>query len=158
MDYFFLDTKGNRVSLKFDDLSVEMAGEHVWILCRYQGRWLLTKHRERGLEFPGGKVEFGETPREAAIREVMEETGAEIEKLQFIGQYKVFSEDEVIVKNIYFAEIKSINEQSHYFETEGPRLIDSSLLAETIGDEYSFIMKDDVLQKSLQYLREKGFL
>ncbi|HLT54683.1 MAG TPA: nucleoside triphosphatase YtkD [Bacillota bacterium] len=158
MDYIFLDTKGNRVSLKFDDLSVEMAGEHVWILCRYQGRWLLTKHRERGLEFPGGKVEFGETPREAAIREVMEETGAEIEKLQFIGQYKVFSEDEVIVKNIYFAEIKSINEQSHYFETEGPRLIDSSLLAETIGDEYSFIMKDDVLQKSLQYLREKGFL
>lgn len=158
MDYIFLDTKGNRVSLKFDDLSVEMAGEHVWILCRYQGRWLLTKHRERGLEFPGGKVEFGETPREAAIREVLEETGAEIEKLQFIGQYKVFSEDEVIVKNIYFAEIKSINEQSHYFETEGPRLIDSSLLAETIGDEYSFIMKDDVLQKSLQYLREKGFL
>ena len=158
MDYIFLDTKGNRVSLKFDDLSVEMAGEHVWILCLYQDRWLLTKHRERGLEFPGGKVEFGETPREAAIREVLEETGAEIEKLQFIGQYKVFSEDEVIVKNIYFAEIKSINEQSHYFETEGPRLIDSSLLAETIGDEYSFIMKDDVLQKSLQYLREKGFL
>lgn len=158
MDYVFLDVKGNRVSLKFDVPSIEMDGEHVWVICRFRDQWLLTKHRERGLEFPGGKVETGETPREAAIREVMEETGAKIGRLQFIGQYKVFSEDEVIVKNIYFAEIKSINEQSHYFETEGPRLIDSSLLAETIGDEYSFIMKDDVLQKSLQYLREKGLL
>lgn len=158
MDYVFLDVKGNRVSLKFDVPSIEMDGEHVWVICRFRDQWLLTKHRERGLEFPGGKVETGETPREAAIREVMEETGAKIGRLQFIGQYKVFSKDAVIIKNIYFAEIKGFSERNHYFETDGPQFVRSPLTPETLNDEYSFIMKDDVLQKSLQYLREKGLL
>ena len=40
----------------------------------------------RGLwEFPGGKVEAGESLRDAVIREVLEETGIEIEKLSSKG-------------------------------------------------------------------------
>ena len=39
-------------------------------------QWLLTHHLRRGLEFPGGKVELGETPEEAAVREFMKKLAA----------------------------------------------------------------------------------
>ena len=39
------------------------------------GRVLFVEHPERGWEIPGGHVEPGETPDEAMLRELYEETG-----------------------------------------------------------------------------------
>lgn len=41
--------------------------------------------RENTLEIPGGMVEDGDTPEEAAIRELMEETGYRAEGLRLLG-------------------------------------------------------------------------
>lgn len=40
------------------------------------------------LEFPGGKVEDGETPAEACVREVLEETGVSIKETTLFGIYQ----------------------------------------------------------------------
>ncbi|MET3942693.1 8-oxo-dGTP diphosphatase [Paenibacillus sp. PvP094] len=48
---------------------------------------LLMKGR-RGWEMPQGCVEQGETIRQAAVREVKEETGIDIELIQFCGVYQ----------------------------------------------------------------------
>jgi 8-oxo-dGTP pyrophosphatase MutT (NUDIX family) len=48
------------------------------------------------LEFPGGVMEGGENPKEAAIRELHEETGYKPEKLEKIGE---FSPNPAIMSN-----------------------------------------------------------
>lgn len=46
---------------------------------------LLLKSPDRGWEYPGGMAEPGETFQETVIREVLEETGIEVEILSFAG-------------------------------------------------------------------------
>ena len=51
--------------------------KYVVVLSRYEGKILLSRHRERSTwETQGGHVEPGETPLEAARRELYEESGA----------------------------------------------------------------------------------
>lgn len=51
--------------------------KYVVIFASYEGQWLFCRHRERETwETAGGHIEEGETPEEAATRELFEETGA----------------------------------------------------------------------------------
>lgn len=152
--HMFKDYYHNTVMLSFEDEPFSKEPKHVWVICRHKNQWLLTLHKERGLEFPGGKVEEGESARSAAIREVMEETGGEITHLTYIGQYKVTGKSATVIKNVYFAEVGQLRPQDTYFETDGPVLLDT--LPENIkhDDAYSFIMKDDVLVHAMERIGE----
>jgi len=151
--FIFQDYYGNDVCLSFTDHPFAKTPDHVWVVCRYQERWLLTDHRERGLEFPGGKIEIGETAEQAAIREVFEETGGVVDELTYIGQYKV---GEALVKNIYFAEIKALQPRINYLETNGPVLLDELPLDLLENDRFSFIMKDQVLVYTFAEIKRRS--
>jgi 8-oxo-dGTP diphosphatase len=67
------------------------------IIFDEQGQVLLCHRRDMDLwNLPGGGVESGELPTEAAIREVREETGLEVEITRLVGVYGKSSKDELV--------------------------------------------------------------
>jgi 8-oxo-dGTP diphosphatase len=58
------------------------------IVLNEKNEILLIKGPRRGWEMPGGQVEEGESLRDAAIRETLEESGIKVEVVKFCGVFQ----------------------------------------------------------------------
>lgn len=124
-EHLFQDKAGQNIYLTFAPELFSGSPDHVLVVPIYQGKLLFTCHRERGWELPGGKIEPGETARQATIRETWEETGAKIVNPRQIGEYRAEKDGRSIFnKAIYLATVVSIGERPAGFETNGARLFD----------------------------------
>ena len=67
----------------------------AWITSRLEdsqtlqtgGHVVFVRHPERGWEIPGGHLNSGESPEQALIREVLEETGLDVEIITWNKEY-----------------------------------------------------------------------
>jgi 8-oxo-dGTP diphosphatase len=90
--------------------------DNIGFVCmeaKFMGKWVLCFHRNRHKwECPGGHVESGETPLEAAKRELFEETGAVEFDIIPVWDYEAFNDDGTIHNNgrVYFADIRTFKE------------------------------------------------
>lgn len=85
--------------------------KYVVIIAKFQGSWLLCKHKKRNTwETAGGHIESGETPIDAAKRELFEETGAVLYEIKPIFDY--WAEDETSRGNgmVFYADIKILGD------------------------------------------------
>ncbi len=140
----FTDFEGRKVT--FIKEHVENT-KHVLAIPMFNHQYLFTRHKIRGIEFPGGKVESGETLEEAVQRELFEETGAAAESLKFVGTYTVHAE-KPFNKAVYYIEVKDLFFKCEYLETHGPELFDD---AEAIHEEDRSVLLDD---ECIHYLYE----
>ncbi|WP_010303917.1 NUDIX domain-containing protein [Kurthia senegalensis] len=149
--FSYTDLHGNGVELSFKKNAFALTPSHVLVLAKMNGKWLLTKHRVRGLEFPGGKQEENETLEQAAEREVMEETGATIEDIRWFATY-VVQQKPAFGKAVFLANVTKVEERE-WMETEGAVfLTDDELMS---CEMLSFHMKDVGMQKILEKVRER---
>lgn len=80
----------NEVSLLLDDgLPPEHLVTSALGLFFLDGRLLMPRLVSRGWDIPGGHVEPGESPEETVRREVLEETGAQVDALCILGHQKI---------------------------------------------------------------------
>ncbi len=79
------------------------------IAARYNGKWVFCRHKKRSTwEIPGGHIEAGETPFDAAKRELMEETGANIFRLEELKPYEVEIDGRKSYGMLFLAEIDTL--------------------------------------------------
>jgi len=105
----------------------------VKVVLTYRGEVLVVRHTYgmKRYTFPGGGVEKMETPEKAAIREIKEELGVNLEEVIFCGSFistEEYKKDTVYVytaeldgKNIIIDGIE-IQEASWFFKKELPHL------------------------------------
>ncbi|MBT2582582.1 NUDIX domain-containing protein [Planococcus sp. ISL-109] len=143
----YTDLNDCNCQLFFEQGQSQLTSRHVLVIAKWNGDWLLTKHRERGLEFPGGKAEPGESLEEAAKREVYEETGASAEQLEWIAEYTV-NADTPFSKTVFAAVITGIDDIAR-METEGAVLVPQLM----IDKRYSFLMRDKGMEEIIKKVK-----
>ena len=125
-----------------DDFYTLWQPDWVLILARtVEGNWVMTEQYRHGcgkieLEFPAGIIDKGETPEQAALRELQEECGygASPEKVTYLGAYPVNPDRHRGVFHVVFIDGVAKGGETHFDSTE---------------DIESFEISDEELQKKM---------
>ncbi|MCI2775089.1 RNA deprotection pyrophosphohydrolase [Staphylococcus petrasii] len=152
----FVDKDNRRVTMQFKTNNDEPDGNHVLAIPIFKKQLLFTQHKQRGIEFPGGKVEQGEFSRQAIERELFEETGAISDDINYIAQYQVHTNDgSKFAKDVYVIKVKEFQNKKDYLETEGPQLFKQ---IDDISEAHqSYLIQDDAILKCLERVIELGY-
>ena len=83
--------------------------KYVVVMSKYQGKILLSRHRDRSTwETQGGHIEPGETPMDAARRELYEESGALDFDIRPVFDYWAGDENGGASGQVFAAEIRTL--------------------------------------------------
>jgi 8-oxo-dGTP diphosphatase len=123
-----------------------MTPHAVLVFPVFRDSCVWVRHHQRGWEVPGGKVEPGESPELAAVREVHEEAGLLLGDMRWVAEYQLVDAHGISFKSVFFATVQDAKARSAVSETTDVRVFRPNISpseAKTRAD-VSFIMKDAV--------------
>lgn len=83
---------------------------------------LLCDIEDRGWCIPSGRVEPNETSSDAVLREALEEAGAELDAVQYLGCYRISERTEVRWADVFVAKVARLVEMRNDLESRGRML------------------------------------
>ena len=99
--------------------------KYVVIMSRMDGGFLLSRHKQRTTwEFQGGHIEPGETPEQAARRELYEESGVQDAALYYVCDYMGYDAFGFANGAVFFADVNALGALPES-EMEETKLFDS---------------------------------
>ena len=145
--FTFTDLNEVQVEMSFNKGQYAIEPKHVLVVVKNGEKFLCSIHKERGVEFPGGKVENGETLQAAALREVLEETNVLIRNVQELCHY-IVREEKPFCKVVFMAQLEQELDECFNYETSGRIWLTEEEL--THHENLSFYMKDAGMNRILQ--------
>ena len=83
--------------------------KYVVVCSRYEDKWLLSRHKQRDTwETQGGHIEPGETPLEAARRELYEESGVREAAVYPVCDYRGFDAQGAANGMVFYAAVQAL--------------------------------------------------
>lgn len=127
--------------------------KYVVVCSFFNGKCLLSRHKKRDTwETQGGHIESGETPMEAAKRELFEESGVKDATLYPICDYLGSRESSSANGAVFLADVHSLGVMP---ESE----MSETMLFVTMPDELTYPNVTPLLfEKAREFAAEKGIL
>jgi len=122
------------------------------------GKVLICDIEDRGWCIPSGRVEPDETSLEAVKREALEEGGAELADVQYIGCYQITERQEVRWADVYAARVGKLVDITMTEESLGRKLVTMEELPTvyhlwTPLTEMVFVHSREILDRSESHRR-----
>ena len=130
--------------------------EHIFsrvLIKDKHNQMLVIQDREAEWNLPGGKLEYGETPIECAVREVKEEIGVQVNKLSVCFQGEFLFGDIKWQGYFYFAEVVKglpvINELDKIRDIRFVSNLGSVNFAPQLSEVIDFMANDQHIQSKV---------
>lgn len=125
---------------------VVIFGNTILLLKKFNGDWVL----------PKGRVEKGEMIRDAALREVLEESGVKAEIEEYIGkanyEYRNLKRNKIVSKTVHWYLMRSNNMDSTPQKKEG--FVDAVFVhIDKATDLVRYKDERDMIEKGLKMLK-----
>ena len=101
--------KRRELQCRIYPLSTLSPYKYVVVCSRYEGKCLLSRHKRRATwETQGGHIEPGETPMQAALRELYEESGVKDASVYPVCDYYGYDSDSSSNGVVFLADIRHL--------------------------------------------------
>ncbi|QYK53620.1 MAG: NUDIX domain-containing protein [Fimbriimonadaceae bacterium] len=108
--YPAVTTNGLTMQFYAGEIPPHLTPTYSLVIPFYENQIVICNIVDRGWCIPSGRIESGESPKEAAKREAHEEACISLEEIQTIGFYELSTDDSTQYASLFSANVSSLKD------------------------------------------------